>query len=177
MKQLKTAIYFALAVGLLLPLTGCGKKKPDGLPDLNQTTLTIIVDGKGLEGANVTLQPADSQGNKWVPSGTTDSSGKVEMKTSGFKGAPAGSYKVVVSAKEEIDYGEDGPPPAKDELDALEKWNRSAHPNTWKRYSPIDVKYTNVADTPLEITIQSGKNAQEFDLGSSGKTEVKQEDK
>lgn len=179
MKQLKSALALGLAIAVLAPLSGCGgKKKPEGLPSLEPTTLTFTVDGKGLANANISLQPVDNKSNKWVPSGKTDASGKVELQTGGpFKGAPVGEYKVVVSADEEIDYGEDGPPPSRDDAQAYEDWSRKSDPNKWKRYSPVDAKYTNMADTPLSITIQAGKNAQEFDLGASTKAEVKQDKK
>ena len=177
MNFLKKTLLLALVVGLVAPIAGCGKKKPDGLPDLQPTTVSMTVDGKGLANANVTFQPVDPKANPWVPAGITDASGKAEIKTSGqFKGAPTGDYKIVVSADDEIDYGEDGPPP-KDDPAALENWNRNAHPDSWKRYSPIELKYTNVADTPLEASVQNGKNAFDFDLGSSAHDEVKQEKK
>lgn len=177
MNVLRKTLLLALVVGVVAPIAGCGKKKPDGLPDLQPTTVTITVDGKGLANANVTFQPVDSKANSWVPAGITDSAGKAEIKTSGnFKGAPEGAYKVVVSADDEIDYGEDGPPP-KDDPAALEDWNRKANPDKWKRYSPVEIKYTNVADTPLEANVQAGKNAFDFDLGASAHDEVKQEKK
>ncbi len=176
MKFMRNALVIALALGLTAPLVGCGKKKPDGMPDLHPTTISIIVDGKGIANANVTLQPEDAKTNKWVPAGTTDNKGVATISTSGYKGAPVGNYKVVVSADEEIDYGEDGAPP-KDDPAALEAWNRKANPNNWKRFSPVEVKYTNVGSTPLTIAIAAGKNEQEFDLGTSTRDEVKQDKK
>ncbi len=172
----KTSAFLAAAM-LVGAFVGCGEKKPDGLPPLQPATLTFTVDGKGLAKANITLQPVDAKANKWVPTGITDENGKAEIKTGGnFKGAPEGDYKIVVSADEEIDYGEYGPPP-KDDPDALEKWNRSVDPTKFKRFSPVELKYTNVAETPLTITIQSGKNEQSFDLGSSTHEEVQQDKK
>lgn len=176
MKLMRNTLVIALALGLTVPLVGCGKKKPDGMPDLQPATVSIIVDGKGISNANVILQPEDAKANAWVPAGTTDETGKATISTNGFKGAPEGNYKVVVSAPEEIDYGEDGAPP-KDDPAALEAWNRKADPSSWKRYSPVSTEYTNAASTPLTITIASGKNEQEFDLGETVREEVEQEKK
>ncbi|MDO5308667.1 MAG: hypothetical protein Q4G03_04140 [Planctomycetia bacterium] len=160
---------------IALMCVGCGKaKKPAGMPDLFPTTITVTLDGKGLEDATVTLIPGEK--SSYIPSGVTDKSGKVEIKTSGqFKGAPAGDYKIIVSAPEQIDYGEAGPPPT--DPDALEKWNRSVDPTKFKRFSPIEVKYTDPSQTPLTITIASGKNEQTFDLGAAVSDEVKYDDK
>jgi|BioPla2DNA2_1021312.scaffolds.fasta_scaffold50952_2 hypothetical protein len=178
MTLLKKALILTFAVGMAAPLVGCAEKKPDGMPDLHPTTVTLTVDGKGLAEANVTLMPADSQASQWVSAGVTDSSGKAEIKTSGqYSGAPVGNYKVVVSAKEEVDYGEDGPPPPREDAAALEDWSRKANPNSWKRYSPVAIQYTNVAETPLEASVQAGKNAFDFDLGAATRDEVKQEKK
>lgn len=176
MKLMRNAIAAALVLAMTAPLVGCGKKKPDGMPDLQPTTISLTVDGKGLANANVILQPEDAKANKWVPAGLTNANGVAEIETTGFKGAPEGSYKVVVSADEEVDYGEDGPPP-KDDPAALEEWNRKANPDKWKRYSPVENQYTNAGTTPLTITIAAGKNAQDFDLGASAHDEVKQDKK
>lgn len=61
MTLLKKALILTFAVGMAAPLVGCAEKKPDGMPDLHPTTVTLTVDGKGLAEANVTLMPADSK--------------------------------------------------------------------------------------------------------------------
>ena len=167
---------YALIAMLAVLTVGCSEKKPDGMPELYPTTLTFTVDGDGLKNANITLQPVDKS-NTYVPAGVTDENGVAEIKTMGkFKGAPAGDYKVVVSADEEIDYGEYGPPP-KDDPEALEKWNRSVDPTKFKRYSLIEPQYMNAAESPLDLTITTGKNETGFDLGPVARVEVEQEKK
>ena len=105
----KHAVAFSAAFALVASLGCGGKKLPDGMPKPQPTTITLTLDGKGLADANVSLIPADDS-NQWTALGQTDGSGVAEMKVDGqYKGAVPGEYKVVVSAKDEVDYGEFGP--------------------------------------------------------------------
>jgi hypothetical protein len=172
-----------VAVPALLALVaafGCGGEKlPAGMPKPQSTTITLTLDGKGLADASLTMIPSD--GGQYTAVGTTDASGVAEMKTNGkFKGAVPGSYKVVVGAKDEIDYGEFGPPPTGDPA-AMEKWNRDVDAAggaaAFKRISLVSQEFTAVDVTPLTITVGEGKVAETFDLGGSVREEVEVEEK
>ena len=57
MKRILLGSAFVLAA--LAAAVGCGPKLPDGMPKLNPTTITVIQDGKPLEGAMVSMKPVD----------------------------------------------------------------------------------------------------------------------
>ncbi|MBR4832775.1 MAG: hypothetical protein IKU86_00370 [Thermoguttaceae bacterium] len=170
---------FLVAAPALLALVaafGCGGEKlPAGMPKPVSTTLTFTIDGKGLADANITMTPADD--GTYVAIGKTDSNGVAEMKTDGkYNGAVPGEYKITVSAKDEIDYGEYGPPPTGDSA-ALEEWNRKVEGVTFPRVSVVPQEFTAVDVTPLTITVGEGKAAETFDLGGSVREEVEVEEK
>lgn len=179
MKSMKLLVA-APALLALVAAFGCGGEKlPAGMPKPQPTTITLTLDGKGLADASVTMIPAD--GGQYTAVGTTDASGVAEMKTNGkFKGAVPGEYKIIVGAKDEIDYGELGPPPTGDPA-ALEKWNidveKSGGMAQFKRYSLVSTEFTDVENTPLTLTVADGKNAETFDLGASAREEVEVEEK
>jgi len=147
-----------LALLLAATLTGCGKQRPDWLPELYPMTIIIIQDGKPLEGASVQLIPSDS--GRFAVSGTTDIAGQAVLKTSGqYSGVPAGQYKVVVT-KTEIE--KIGPPP-KDEYSSQPIIN----------YHLVETQYGSRKTTPLEIEIVSGKNeTKTFDIGKKIREKV-----
>ncbi len=174
----KHAVAFSAAFALVASFGCGGKKLPDGMPKPQPTTITLTLDGKGLADANVSLIPADDS-NQWTALGQTDGSGVAEMKVDGqYKGAVPGEYKVIISAKDEVDYGEFGPPP-KDDPIALEKWSYAVEESggvaQFKRYSLVAPEFTAVETTPLTITVKDGKNAETFDLGASTREEVEVE--
>lgn len=177
--RLTKLLVAAPALLALVAAFGCGGEKlPAGMPKPVPTTITLTLDGKGLADASVTMIP-DS--GSYAAVGKTDASGVAEMKTDGkYKGAVPGSYKVVVGAKDEIDYGELGPPPTGDPA-ALEKWNidveKSGGMAQFKRYSLVSTEFTDVENTPLTLTVADGKNAETFDLGASAREEVEVEEK
>ena len=178
--KLTKLLVAAPALLALVAAFGCGGEKlPAGMPKPQSTTITLTLDGKGLADASGTMIPAD--GGQYAAVGTTDANGVAEMKTDGqFKGAVPGEYKIIVGAKDEIDYGELGPPPTGDPA-ALEKWNidveKSGGMAQFKRYSLVSTEFTDVENTPLTITVKDGKNAETFDLGASAREEVEVEDK
>ena len=177
--KLTKLLVAAPALLALVAAFGCGGEKlPAGMPKPQPTTITLTLDGKGLADASVTMIP-DS--GSYAAVGKTDASGVAEMKTNGkFKGAVPGEYKIIVGAKDEIDYGELGPPPTGDPA-ALEKWNidveKSGGMAQFKRYSLVSTEFTDVENTPLTLTVADGKNAETFDLGASAREEVEVEEK
>lgn len=170
----KTGVAISAALALVAALGCGGEKLPEGMPKPVATTLTFKVDGKGLADANITMIPADE--GRYVAVGKTDANGVADMKTDGkFKGAVPGEYKVVVAAKDEVDYGEFGPPPTGDPA-ALEKWNVAVENGggaaQFKRYSLVAAEFGDVEKTPLTVSVADGKVAETFDLGDSTREEV-----
>ena len=170
----------APALLALVAAFGCGGEKlPAGMPKPVPTTITLTLDGKGLADASVTMIP-DS--GSYAAVGKTDAGGVAEMKTDGkYKGAVPGSYKVVVGAKDEIDYGEFGPPPTDDPV-AMDKWNRDVDAAggagvAFTRTSVVSQEFTAADTTPLTITVGEGKAAETFDLGASVREQVEVEEK
>lgn len=179
--KLTKLLVAAPALLALVAAFGCGGEKlPAGMPKPQSTTITLTLDGKGLADASLTMIPSD--GGQYTAVGTTDASGVAEMKTNGkFKGAVPGSYKVVVGAKDEIDYGEFGPPPTGDPA-AMEKWNRDVDAAggaavAFTRTSVVPQEFAAADTTPLTITVGEGKVAETFDLGASVREEVEVEEK
>ena len=171
----KICVAFSAAVALATTFGCGGEKLPDGMPKLTPAALTFTVDGKGLADANITMIPDD--GGRWTAVGKTDKSGVAEMKTDGkYKGAAPGSYKIIVSAPDEIDDGEYGPPPTDDPA-ALDAWNRKVEGVQFKRTAVVSQEFGDVEATPLTLTVADAKVAETFDLGASVREEVEVEEK
>jgi hypothetical protein len=90
----------ALCVGAL-PV-GCGGTYLDGVR-LYPVSGTVLVEGQPLTGVpqgSVSFHPDKAQGNEsmHLPTGKIQADGKYELLTGSKKGAPAGKYKVRVSA-------------------------------------------------------------------------------
>jgi 5-hydroxyisourate hydrolase-like protein (transthyretin family) len=108
-------IHIAAFIPLLLLtfLSACSNRpkleRPDDLPKLFPCSVIATFGGQPLEGVSITLIPTDD--SKWKPTGTTDKNGKTELSASfGFKGAPAGQYKVSFRCVEvNPDYDEKQP--------------------------------------------------------------------
>ena len=66
------------------------------MPKLYPATITVMQDGKPLEGAQVVVISTDPSMN-WSSGGNTDKNGVVKLRTMGqYDGAPIGKYKVGV---------------------------------------------------------------------------------
>ncbi len=137
---------------------GCGgKPKPDGMPDLYKTTIVVTHDGAPLADAALSLL-SDDPSLKWAVGGKTDANGRAELTTHGdFKGAPAGTYRVgVVKMEYEIREGavdEEGNPVVITE--EMKKNPATMDVRYVNTRSLIPDEYTNPANSPLEITIDS----------------------
>ena len=90
-----------LSVVIMTALVGCG----DSLPPLTPVTGTITMDGEALDGANVTLMPAENTAGR-TGSGVSDASGNFTLSTTFNEelgtapGMIGGIYKVMVSKTE-----------------------------------------------------------------------------
>ncbi|MDR2705717.1 MAG: Ig-like domain-containing protein [Planctomycetaceae bacterium] len=144
---------------LCLCLLGCGKNEPNGIPSLQPCSITVMLDDAPLPEATVLFKPTQDGGIS--ASGITDNNGKALMKIQAtYDGVPKGKYKVmIVKQKRERN------PAVKDE-DVNGQPGSVPMNLAMKMYIVtdfVDPKFGN-ASTPLEITIQEGKNEQTFNV-------------
>ena len=87
---------------LLLPLLGCGA---DPAGKLHPVDGSISVDGKPLTLGSISFRPMKEKGNTntYDPAAEIEEDGTYSIATQGKPGAPAGWWKVVVSARDPID--------------------------------------------------------------------------
>ena len=145
--------------------SGCSKEqRPAGLPPLFPCKIMITQGNKPLEGALVQLVP-ESGTFQWTISGKTDSSGVAKLSTHAkFSGAPAGTFKVLVSKTEAS--------PSKYPVPAdnapVEEWTEYRGQISMEHRPLIQYvkpEYEDISSTPHSILITKGKNRQTFDVG------------
>ena len=133
---------------MILPLVflfGCGPKLPDGMPKLySPIKITVTQEGQPLVGATVTLRSTDPSAGTWTIGGLTDANGGFELYTHGYRGAPLGTFKVVVYKWEE-------------DHDAAKTW------------SYAEDEYGDAKTTPLEVEITARTRTLTVDAGSAVK--------
>ena len=129
-----------------LLFAGCGGSSSD--VKLYPVKGTLKKGGKPLEGIKVLLETDDPKMKAPLLFGIPDATGNFEIQTStGAKGAPLGSYKVVIS-----------PPPAEMDYAKMAKGgpkkNTDLIPKNYQSASTTMVSYDVKADSkPLEIEI------------------------
>lgn len=155
-----------LAVGVLLGLDGCGS----GRPKTVRVTGTVTLDGKPIEGANVTFYPETGEQPSTGTSpkdkkaltgsrpatGTTDKEGQFTLKT--FEegdGALPGHYKVAIIKKEVTGFLAD-----KDGLSG------GIAPEGVKEKWIIPQKYSDPKTSGLTAEVKPGMTPLEFKLTS-----------
>ncbi len=159
---MKKALVLSFCAFFVLASIGCGKKKPDGMPDLQPTTLTLTQGGAPLAGATVNFKSTDSS-MSWTCGGMTDDKGVATIVTHGqYKGAPVGKYKVAVNKTE---WEGEAPPSVVDEASAktLEEYKKAG--KKYEEFYLVDLKYAIGETTPLEVEIVQGKNDLTADVG------------
>lgn len=137
---------------------------PEGMPSLiKEASVSVIQDGKPLPGAKVALISSDSS-VKWTVGGTTDEQGVAKLVTHGqYPGAPAGSYKVTVSKREEPQFKNQEPAPGQSDeefMAARAAENVSAH-------QLVALKYGKSGTTDLSVAISKESPAASVDVGTS----------
>jgi hypothetical protein len=136
---------FAVSVSLVALLPGCSRQKlPSDLPKRYPCTITILMEGIPEEGVTVLLAGDD----RWGAAGTTNESGVAKIRTAGqYAGAPAGTYKVLISKIESEDEPENPP-------------QNYVHPVTYI----IDQTYSDVDTTPYTLTITNKAVNEKFEV-------------
>ncbi|MDR1925544.1 MAG: hypothetical protein LBQ66_14320 [Planctomycetaceae bacterium] len=160
-KILSFVSLISVLVSVLFLSFGCSSSsRPADLPKLYPCKITITQDNSPLEGADVSLVPLEQSDGKWRSSAVTNESGIATMMTYGFKGSPAGKFKVVVTKNTNED-----PEYSTDETGKKEIIGYASV------YSTIEEQYTNPETTPHSIEIsETNKNTSaNFDVGKATK--------
>ncbi|MDR2115931.1 MAG: hypothetical protein LBP87_06085 [Planctomycetaceae bacterium] len=147
-------IFFVAAV----MFSGCtnNSSKPADMPKLVSCVVTVLSEGQPLADVDVAFHSSDPT-FKWESNATTDRNGKAVMVThSQFFGAVEGEYSVTVTKLERETFDQERPP------------------KQIKVFTLTDVQYTDPQKTPLKIKV-SGKTAQTFDVGKTGKNVLRLE--
>ena len=148
----------AICLATLVAISCKNEKRPDGMPDIYPCSLKIIQDSQPLPDAQVRIASSDPQIARFPCGGTSDQSGVVELKTMGFKGAPRGTFKVVVSKIEWKNRPSNAEEARKYESEGIKE----------ESYDLVDRKFADASTTPLEIEIQEGVSSPiEIDVGSA----------
>ena len=154
--QVNVSVFFSLLAIALLGTAGCSKnQRPDGLPPTYPLTITVLQEGKPLEGATVSLVSSEMT---WVIGGVTDAEGKATMVTHGkFDGAPEGTFsvrvqKTIYEGREEYDAAmTSGDTAAAQRVDV-------------KMFQLVEDVYTS-KDTPIKVEVKRDTKTLEVDAG------------
>ena len=160
----------AALVSLSLVCFGCGKKKPDGFPEVQPFTVKVVDGSKPIEGAIIRFI---GDGGSIAIHGQTDATGVAVMTTGlqGYtaKGVPAGNYRVQVEKEPLAEHWktpEEQSQMSKPEKDKyLDEWLAKCAelprevPKIWNSYD----------NTPLTATVSAGGGEVTYDV--EGKAE------
>lgn len=143
------ARHLALAANFLAVclFAGCAPSEPTPVKAIGKVTL----DGKPVDGANVTLIP---QGAGKTANATTDASGVVKLKTNNIDGALPGNYKVTVSKMKAMDIGQAAPgtDPTKMYLKAMEKHGKNGQIDQSSLHQ-LPIKYSDLMQSGLTLDV------------------------
>ena len=142
-------------------VAGCGESsRPKDLPPLYKTKITILQEGKGLEGATINLVPEVQ--SKWSVGGITDAQGVCNLRTHGqFDGAPEGQYRVLVQKDiTELPEVTANTPKTVDGTPIL----------LGTVYAVVSLEFSDAKKTTFSIQVSNkGKNEEIFDVGNAVK--------
>ncbi|MDR0869983.1 MAG: DUF4198 domain-containing protein [Planctomycetaceae bacterium] len=155
--------FFALSV--LVLLSGCGEKHPDGFPKLYPVSVLVTQDGKPLADAAVTLRYPDDTGI-WAIGGSSDADGKAQLRTNGYPGAPLGKFKVVVMKENADGMKEWEQASANNDQNAAAKLKAKIHV-----YSLVKPEFNRPNTTPLEVEVQADTKTLTVDVSPAVKIE------
>jgi hypothetical protein len=155
-------IFSCVIVAMLVATIGCGPDLPEGMPKLHDTTVTIMMDGKPLTVATVTLTPVDEANMQWSAGGTTDEQGVVVIHTLGeYEGAAAMKYKVSVNRMSNVDQADVVVDPNATMAEQQAAFNANNQPG--EQLVPDHLTFT--SSTPIEIEVtDGGENVFTIDL-------------
>ena len=152
---MRTFLFLTISVTLLLQ-SGCGSNdgRPADMPRLYPVKVSIIQDGKPLEGADVTLT-AKTPSNYGVSTGLTDASGVALLRTYGYNGVPVGQYTVAITKRTV-----EGATQATSAIDG------STYETGGTIYQTVNVQYTDTKQSPFSIDVTEKGATESFDVGA-----------
>ena len=154
----KAFLLVAICVALTFSTSCKREKRPDGMPDIYPCSIRVVQDGKPLADAEIAIVSSDPQIARFPCGGITDANGIAELKTMTFKGAPKGSFKVVVSKVEWINRPSCYEEAQKNQSEGIKE----------ESYDLVDRKYGDSSTTPLKIEIQENAlEPIEIDVGEA----------
>jgi hypothetical protein len=153
--KIRLTVFTFLLLWMSFISSGCSKiEYPKDLPRLYSGTITMTQQNIPLTDASILLTPID--GNQWNAGGTTDINGKAVLYTHGrYKGVAVGTYKVTI---DKYEIGSEPP-------NAETIYRTTGNYPTPDAYSFVDLKYTDLNKTPLEVIISEKNRNFSFDLG------------
>ena len=148
----------------LLIFCGCGgKKKPADLPLLHPCKITVIQDGKPLEGATVSLT-AQGTPLRFTTAAITDKQGVAVIKTDiDWPGAPEGKYKVCI--KKVVAPKTDSTENAPSDPAQYAEYQKKLAESSDLTMSYVDSKYLRPRTSPVEIEVKPGGFEDTVDVG------------
>ena len=159
-------LFFIVLCSSLAFSWGCGKKRPEGIPDLYPATVTVKNGSSPIANASIVLIKKDSSGPgaSWSATGNTDAKGVAKIKTSQGdwvgNGAPAGDYTVFINKRP----GDFVPEPTPPELDGDEAAKLRFTAEQQKKLDAlpkeIPVSLNSPVTSPLVLTVASGSPAE-----------------
>ncbi|MCL2117067.1 MAG: hypothetical protein FWH27_01440 [Planctomycetaceae bacterium] len=154
----------------LLPLFGCGGQKlPPGMPKLYPATVTVMQDGRPLEGAEIVLINTDPAVN-WSAGGMTDKNGVVKLRTMGqYEGAPLGRYKVGVRKVEVPDIAL--PLDIPSDPEGLREYQRLAREIAENTFSLVEEQFS-IGRTQLEVEITASNDNGTVDVSPAIRVKI-----
>ncbi|TWT74978.1 hypothetical protein [Allorhodopirellula solitaria] len=166
----------AIALTLTFSFTGCGDSRPEGMPETYPTTLALTQAGEPLADATVVLYPEDSTLTRWPVGGVTDEQGEATLMTSTqYPGAPAGTFKVIVTKS--VTEGDPLPkhPGQGATREQINEYDRAMKTGKFEVFKVIAKEYRTAGTTPLTVeVVSSGENTFSEDLGAAVKEIDKQ---
>ena len=151
------ALSLAGAALMLLSVGGCGDSRPEGMPELYPTTVTITQEGEPLADATVSLYPENSELARWPVGGKTDENGEAVMTTfAKYPGAPAGTFKVAVNKT--VTEGDPVPEhPGRDATpEEIAAYDRAMKTGSFEAYRVVAEEYRTAGTTPLTVEVEAG---------------------
>ncbi|MCL2117301.1 MAG: DUF4198 domain-containing protein [Planctomycetaceae bacterium] len=152
-----------ISIGVLILALGCnGPEKPSDLPKLYPCKITVIQDGKPLEGAMIFVRPPDGY-LRFVIGGKTDAKGVAVIKLDGqWEGVPEGEFYVSIS-KIVTPPGLERP----DETTPLNERRRMQEQAAQQTKETVDPKYSDLAKTQLRLKVDQKAVNESYDVGAA----------
>jgi len=142
---------------------GCGPQLPDGMPRLYPVTITVTQEGQPFPEALVSLRSVDTAATgTWTIGGRTGADGTVELYTSGFRGAPVGTFRVVLFREDNVGLAE---------REAAALRGDPFEGIVVRIWSLVQEEYNHPDRTPIEIEITPDTRTLTIDAGPAVRIE------